>query len=29
MIKIEVQYFTGCPHSDEMIARVKKALVKV
>lgn len=26
MITVEVQYFEGCPHSDEMIERVKRAI---
>ncbi len=26
MIKVEVQYFHGCPNSDEMIKRVKEAI---
>ena len=25
-INIEVQYFEGCPHADEMLKRVKKAV---
>ena len=25
-IKIEVQYFNGCPNSDEMITRVREAI---
>ncbi len=26
MTKIEVQYFHGCPHSDEMIKKIKQAI---
>lgn len=27
-ITIEIQYFNGCPHSDEMIQRVRTACTK-
>ena len=26
MVRVEVQYFRGCPNSDEMIRRVKEAI---
>jgi hypothetical protein len=29
MVKVEIQYFEGCPHADEMIERVKIAAAKL
>ena len=29
MIKIEIQYFEGCPHSDVMIENVKEAIAQI